>query len=164
VDPACAECHGHLGVALLAKGRLAEAERECTLAVLLRPDRADHHAFLASVLERQEHADEAARSWATAARLHPHYEVEARRALGVALARHGRFDEAVGELRAAYLRRADTRVTAELIRALNDAAIARARRGRLDLAEQALVEALTIGPDNTLVRENLAAVREARAH
>ncbi len=163
VDPECAQCRGHLGVALLAQGRLADAERECTLAVLLRPDRADHHAFLASVLERQEHTDEAARSWAAAALLHPRYDVEARRALGVALARHGRFDEAVDELRAAYVRKADPRVTAELIRTLNDIAIARARGGRLDLAEQALVEALTVGPDNTLVRENLAAVRDARA-
>jgi len=161
-DPDCAQCHAGLGIALLAAGRLEDAERESTVAVLLRPDRADHHAVLASVLEGRERLDEAARSWATAGRLHPRYAVEARRALGIALAGRGRFEDAARELRAARALTPMLPVTPHLVRALNGLAIERARAGRLADAETALEEALALRPDSVEVRENLAAVRGAR--
>lgn len=162
VDPGCGQCHAGLAIAYLAVGRLAEAEREATVAVVLRPDRADHHAVLASVLERRGQLDEAARSWATAGRLHPRYRADAGRALGLALAAHGRFEDAVRELRAARGFGPMLPVTADLVRALNGLAIERAGAGRLDAAAAALEEALALEPDSAELRENLAAVRRAR--
>jgi tetratricopeptide (TPR) repeat protein len=162
VDAECAQCRGHLAVALLAAGQLEEAERAATLAVALRPDRADHHAFLASVLERRSRLDEAARSWAVATRLHPHYEAEARRALGAVFASRRRLDEAARELRAARALAPNPRMTLELVRALNELAAERARTGRLDEAERALLEALALRPDSPELRDNLAALRSVR--
>jgi tetratricopeptide (TPR) repeat protein len=163
-DPECAQCRAGLGMALLAAGRVAEAERESALAVVLRPERAAHHAILAAVLEREGRLDDAARAWAVAARLNPRYEMEARRILGLALAGHGRFEESARELRAArgLWRPSMLPVTPHLVRALNDLAIARARAGRLDDAAAALEEALALAPDNAEVRGNLAAVARAR--
>ncbi len=160
-DPACAQCRAGLAVALLAAGRLADAEREGTLAVLGRPDRADHHAVLASVLERLGRLDEAARSWGSAARLHPHYEADANRVLGLALARRGRFEEAARALRAARARSPMVPVTPDLVRVLNDLAIERIRGGRLDDAVGALEEALALAPGSAEVRENLDAAMRA---
>jgi hypothetical protein len=161
-EPDCAQCRGHLAVALLQANRLDEAADEATLAVLLRPDRADHHAFLASVLERQGRLDQAAGSWASAARLHPHYRAEAHRALGVALARRQRYEEALSHLRDARALDPGPRATLELVRTLNELASARVRAGRWDEAERALVDALALWPESHELQANLAALRATR--
>ena len=160
-DPACAQCHAGLAIALAQAGRLEPAEREATTAVVLRPDRGDHHAVLAAVLEREGRLDEAARSWMAAGRIHPHYVADALRALGLALLAHGRFEAAVRELRTARPLQPMLPVTPDLVRALNGLAIEQARSGHLAEAARALEEALALMPGSPEVRDNLIAVREA---
>jgi Flp pilus assembly protein TadD len=53
-------------------------------------------------------------------------------------------------------------MTLELVRALNELAAERARTGRLDEAERALLEALALRPDSPELRDNLAALRSVR--
>jgi Flp pilus assembly protein TadD len=129
--------------------------------VVLRPDRGDHHAVLAAVLEREGRLDEAARSWMAAGRIHPHYVADAVRALGVALLAHGHFEAAVRELRTARSLQPMLPVTPDLVRALNGLAIEQARSGHLAEAARALEEALGLMPESPEVRDNLLAVREA---
>jgi tetratricopeptide (TPR) repeat protein len=162
-DPACAQCRGHLGLALAATGRLAQAERECRLAAALRPDRADHHAFLASVLERQGRLDSALAAWAGAASRHLRYGVEARRVRGMVLATGGRHAEAARELRAAYLEAPSDRLATELVQVLKALANDHARGGRLDDALRILEEARRIQPGEPLAPATLGALRDPGA-
>jgi tetratricopeptide (TPR) repeat protein len=157
-DPGCAQCHGHLGLELAARGRLAEAERACTLAVALRPDRADHHAFLASVHERQGRLDIAVAGWAAAASRHPRYTAEARRASGMALAARGRHAEAVQQLRTAHAERPSALGAAQLVGALNALAVRYVRTGQRGDARRVLEEALRVQPEHPVARGILAAL------
>jgi len=85
--------HNNLGVALLEKGRLSEAEAHCAEAVRLRPNYAEAHNNLANVLKRKKRFAAATLHYRAAIALDPDF-FEARFNLANLLSDQGNFPQA----------------------------------------------------------------------
>lgn len=91
--------HDNLGSALLAEGRVAEAEKHFEAALSISPDHANARNNLGNVLLRRNEIDRAIGEFQRALAINPRH-VEAQHNLGIALIRAGRSDEAVAAFEA----------------------------------------------------------------
>ena len=96
-QPADAEAHYNLGVALKAQGKLEEAIAEFRAAIRLKPDYAEAHSNLGIALRAQGKLEEAIAEYRAAIRLKPD-NAEAHDNLGIALEDQGKLEEAVAEI------------------------------------------------------------------
>jgi protein O-mannosyl-transferase len=191
LNPADADAHNTLGVALQRQGRLEEAAAQYAEAIRLRPGRASAHNNLGTVRQAQGRSEEAAGHYADAVRLEPRYS-EAHRNLGVVLQGLGRIEEAVAHLQEAVRLDPGSAVahdalgTALLRQQRPEEAIAEYRAamaadpghpdvrnnlgfaleslGRFDEAIAAYREALRLGPQAGLPRDNLGRALYSRAN
>jgi len=185
LNPAVAEYHCNLGVALWGAGRLDEAVAAYRAAVKLDPDYVDAHFNLGNALKDQEHYEQAVAAYREAIRLKPDM-VEAHLNMGTGLYDLGKLNEAVTAFQKAIglmpdladahyargnalrkLKRLDDAVAAyeQCIRfkpshhdSHNNLANVLREQGKLDLAEVSYREALRIKPESPAILVNLGNV------
>jgi Tfp pilus assembly protein PilF len=151
-DPASAEAHHNLGIALYYCGRLAEAIDQFHTALKLDPTLASSQGSLAQALIDSGKYDEALAALSAALRLDPNDpDYHGNRAL--LLIRQGHLDEARDEYqRALRVQPHSTNWHAGL-------GVVFYRQGQIDAAAAELAEAVRLDPDNLKVREQLQQVR-----
>lgn len=93
LQPALAEAHSNLGIALKAAGRLEEAVKSYRHAIRLKPDNASFHSNLGNVLVEQGKLDEAITSLQRAVSLRPDF-ADAHYNLGNILKNRGLLEQA----------------------------------------------------------------------
>lgn len=156
LDQSCSVCWSNLGRALLAKGRLAEAEAHVARALALRPDRPGPVENMGVImLARGRHA-EAESFFRRLVAQRPSYGPY-RNNLGVALANQGRDREAEGEFREAQ------RLTPRFLDAHSNLATLYLRQRRYGDAITAFRSALALDPTHAGVRGGLARALRSRA-
>jgi tetratricopeptide (TPR) repeat protein len=151
--PANAKAREFLGLALLAEGRLAEAEVQFAQDLALRPGHPAPHHNLGRLRARQGRWAEAAAAFRAALQRDPAH-AKARHNLGVVLFEQGRVAEAAAEFRAA--------VTSDpgFVDAHHSLGLALARQGRADDAARAYGEALRLNPAYAPAHYSLAVLRQ----
>jgi protein O-GlcNAc transferase len=100
IQPAFAEGHNSLGIALQEQGRLDAAVESFQQALRINPSFAEAHNNLGNALDRQSQFDEAVRCYLEAIRLKPGF-ADAHSNMGRALLRQGQLDLAVASFRQA---------------------------------------------------------------
>jgi Flp pilus assembly protein TadD len=150
IDPAHADAHQNLGVALGALGRMMEAEASFREALRLRPNYPEGHASLGAALTDLGRPAEAEASCREALRLRPNYP-EAHYNLGVALRDLGRPAEAEASCREAL------RLRPNYPEAHYNLGVALRDLGRPAEAEASFREALRLRPNYPEAHYNLGA-------
>jgi Flp pilus assembly protein TadD len=148
IDPAHADAHNNLGVALRDLGRLAEAEASYREALRLRPNYPEAYSNLGSALRDLGRLAEAEASCREALRLRPNYP-EAHNNVGAALGDLGRPAEAEASYREAL------RLRTNYPEAHNNLGNALRDLGRLAEAEASYREALRLRPNYPEAHSNL---------
>ena len=97
LDPAHAEAHSNLGVALARRGRTAEAIEHYREALRLDPRQTQAYSNLGNALLAQGHVSEAIAQFEAALALDPS-DPQARTNLAGAFVREGRVEDAIAEL------------------------------------------------------------------
>ena len=147
-QPAYAEVHLQLGLALKGQGKLEEAIAAFRRAVALKPDLAEAHYNLGNALGDKGKLDEAAASFRRAIAIKPEW-ADAHLALGNALKDRGKLDDAIAAYRGAIAVKPDHAMAhSNLGVALNDL-------GKLDDAIAAYRQAILIKPDYAVAHSNL---------
>ncbi len=156
--PANPRAHHHLGSALTAAGREAEALPHYEIAAQLDPHDAKAHFNLATALARAGRGELALQHFETALRLAPNH-ADAHNNYGDLLLRLGRRDDAVHHFRATL------RLDPGFAPAHNNLGIALGSAGRLDEAVAHFHAALRDKPDYPEARNNLGyALRSLGRH
>jgi tetratricopeptide (TPR) repeat protein len=151
-NPASAEAHHNLGIALYYCGRLDEAIDQFHTALKLDPTRAITQGSLAQALIDTGRYDEAMAALSAALRLDPK-DPDYHGNLALLLIRQGRLDEARDEYqRALRVQPHSTNWHAGL-------GVVLYRQGHIDAAAAELAEAARLDPDNLKVRDQLQQVR-----
>ncbi|HEX5801875.1 MAG TPA: tetratricopeptide repeat protein, partial [Azospira sp.] len=150
--PDDAEAAYNLGLALAARGRLADAEAAHRRALMLSPTSADGQVGLGSVLRRQGRLAEAEACFVSAAALQPAY-AEAHYALGLVRSAQNRLDLAEASCRRAIA------LAPEHAEAWSCLAIVLQGQGRYAEAEAACREALLLRPGMAEARNNLGLIQ-----
>jgi tetratricopeptide (TPR) repeat protein len=132
--------HNNLGAALLGKGQLDEAIRQCQEAIRLKPDCTDAHNNLGTAFVMKGQMDAAIRQYQEALRLKPDY-ADACYNLANALLMKGHTDEAIRQLQEAL------RLKPDYAQAHNNLGVALDRKGQSDEAIRHYQEALRLKPD-----------------
>jgi Flp pilus assembly protein TadD len=152
-NPASAEAHHNLGIALYYCGRLAEAIDEFHTALKLDPTLASTEGSLAQALIDTGRYDEAMAALSAALSLDPKDpDYHGNRAL--LLIRQGRLDEARDEYQSAL------RVQPHSTNWHAGLGVVLYRQGHIDAAAAELAEAARLDPDNLKVRDQLQQVRQ----
>ena len=154
-DPDCGICHGNLGEAFRAAGRLEPAIAHLGQAVARRPDKDIFHRDLGFALLQAGRAPDALPVLREAVRRLPG-DPDVQSFTGLALARTGRNEEAIGHFRAAIQLapgRADLLV---------NLAAAHASTERMDDARRIAERALALDPGNTPARQFIEAMAARR--
>jgi protein O-mannosyl-transferase len=149
LNPACAEAHSRLGIALAGRGDLAGAIEHFRAAVRLSPAQAAVHCNLGNALVVQKQYAEAVGQYQAALQLDPHYAF-AWNNLGSALEFMGRLPEAAENYRAALQLQPDYPTACYNLGCLL------ARLGQRDEAVRQLREALRLQPDYAAAAQKLA--------
>ncbi len=149
--------HDGLGLALLARGELADAVGEIREAVRLKPDFARAHLDLGNVLTEQGRADPALAEYKLAVLLQPGFG-EARRRLGLAFCASGQYDEAATELREAVKARPDD------LASLDALGTALSASDRFDEAIAVYREAVRSRPKDAMMHNRLGVLLFDRKH
>jgi tetratricopeptide (TPR) repeat protein len=148
-QPAYAEAHSNLALALVRKGRLKDAEAEAREALRLNPFYAQAAHNLGNILIMQNRLTEAEDALRQATRLRPAF-AEAHNDLGYVLQRQGKMAEAVQEFRHAVADQPGYAV------ALSNLGSALTALGRYPEAIQALRQAVAVAPDYAKAHSYLA--------
>ena len=147
-QPAYAEVHLQLGLALKAQGKLEEAIAAFRQAVAIKPDWAEAHYNLGNALADKGKLDEAAAAFRRAIALKQDW-ADAHLALGNALKDRGKLEEAIAAYRATIAVKPDYAMAhSNLGVALNDL-------GKPDEAIAAYRQAIVIKPDYAVAHSNL---------
>jgi Flp pilus assembly protein TadD len=154
-DARCMLCRSKLGLALIARGELREAEIHLRQAVALRPDRFTARNALGTLLVRQERYAEAEAELQEALRLAPR-SADVTANLGALRARQGRNAEAIVLLRDAVERAPWLGYAREnLARALHNSGVRLARDGQPGEAIPLFTEAAALLPEDPDLWRNL---------
>ena len=147
-DPADAEGHDKLGVALMQSGQFSEAVQSLERATELEPDNPKAADNLGVALMRSGRLDAAVIAFKRAAVLQPE-SAKTQNNLGVALMRTGQFDAAVAALqRAVDIQPTNPEAHDNLGQAL-------LRAGKVDEGVRSLERAVDLQPDSLQARDNL---------
>jgi tetratricopeptide (TPR) repeat protein len=157
LNPAFADAHNNLGVALRELGRLAEAEAAFRAALQCNPRHADARSNLGAALHRQGRLPEALAVLREAVRLAPSHAQSHNDLGGVLLAR-GETEEAAGRLREAL------RLDPTCSDAHNNLGVALRDMGRIDEAMSYFREVLRLKPDSPTAHNNIGFTLEAQGH
>ena len=151
LNPANAPAHMALGLALVERGKPAEAAAQYEEALRLKPDFADAHYNLGNLLLKQSQYAAAETEYRAALQVNPDH-LKAHLNLGAALVALGRAAEAVPEYEMALrLERNSSEAECNL-------AVALAYAGRIDEAIPHLREASRLAPNDAATRCNLASL------
>jgi len=147
-QPAYAEVHLQLGLALKGQGKLEEAIAEFRRAGAIKPDWAEARYNLGNALNDKGKLEEAAAAFRRAISIKPDW-ADAHLALGNALKDRGRLEEAIAAYRATIAIKPDYAMAhSNLGVALNDL-------GKFDEAVAAYRQAIVIKPDYAVAHSNL---------
>jgi tetratricopeptide (TPR) repeat protein len=149
--PSDAEAHSNLGHALLARGRLAEAEASCRRAVAINASLADAHNNLGNALLGQRRYESAAASFEIALEIRPNF-AKARNNLGTAQRALGRLHEAEAAYRRALA------LSPDFAEAHNNLGNVTRDLGQLDAAADCFRTALSLQPLFVEAHNNLGNV------
>jgi tetratricopeptide (TPR) repeat protein len=154
LNPNNSEAHANLGVILLRKGLLDEAQSHFSKAVENEPDNAFHRRNMGDVLVRKDQPQEAMKFYRAALQIDPKY-TEVRINLGLLLLMAGKLDDGVAEFAEAV--RLDPRSAQahyHLARALK-------RQGKLDQAVTEYRLSLELDADSLQTLTDLAIILAA---
>jgi predicted O-linked N-acetylglucosamine transferase (SPINDLY family) len=151
VNPAVAEYHLHLGLALHESRKFAEAAEAYAKGIALKPDCAEAYNNLGLTLREQGKRDEAVGAYQRAIELRPD-NAEAYNNLGIVLADRGKLSEAVASYEHAI------QLDSGFAEAHGNLGTALKEQGRLDEAAAAYARAIHVGTNDAEAHNNLAIV------
>jgi len=149
-----AEKHNLLAVRYIESGRLDEAKAQLESALRSRPDYANAHSNMGSLLQTQGRLSEAIDHFRQALAIEPR-QFEVHFNLGNALNAAERFEEAIDQFQQALA------IKPESFESHNNLAVALGSLGRLDEATPHLRRALEINPDYADAHSNLGLALES---
>jgi tetratricopeptide (TPR) repeat protein len=148
-NPDAPMLHDNLGVALMKRGRLADAIDQFNLTLKVVPDFAEAHVNLGEALQKSDRISEAIGEYGRAAKLAPDF-ADAYYKWGVALVQAGRPAEAIEPLGRSL------KLNPDNAEAHNNLGVALIQTGRASEAIEHFRQAIRIKPDDAQALANLA--------